>query len=120
MTVNRRIRGRMAELGVTQAQLAGLLGVTQQSVGDRLRGDNQWRVKDLFVVAERLQTTIAYLVGETDRAERPDCTCPVEAEGTPHEVRILDRACPRHGDREPAWPGAQVRGDSTKASAVTA
>lgn len=40
---------------------------------------------------------------------RPDCTCPVEAEGTQYEVRILDRACPRHGDDRPVHPGAPTR-----------
>jgi hypothetical protein len=44
----------------------------------------------------------------------PACTCEVQAAGTRREARILDRGCPRHGDREPAFPGAPVRGDSVR------
>lgn len=42
-------------------------------------------------------------------AQQRHCTCHLEGAGGPCEVRILDRACPRHGDDRPVHPGAPTR-----------
>jgi hypothetical protein len=47
------------------------------------------------------------------------CTCLIQHPATRQEERVLDRGCPVHGDREPAWPSGPVRGDSTRAGVAS-
>lgn len=60
------------------------------------------------VVRYRWRDVEAYIEAQTVR------TCDVQAPGTARETRTHDRGCPVHGDREPAFPGAPVRGDSVR------
>ena len=62
-----------------------------------------------FVVIAAVSVTSGILSG------MPSCSCTVDAPGTPLESRVLDRACPVHGDRQldrrGRWlaPGAELR-----------
>lgn len=49
-----------------QADLAEALGLQQSALSKRLRGERGWSVSELLTVARRLDTSIAYLAGETD------------------------------------------------------
>ena len=56
---------------ITQTALAPAFGITQSALAKKLRGKNGWSLADLSILAEKLETTIAYLVGETDDPNRP-------------------------------------------------
>lgn len=62
--VGRRIRVKRKVLGVTQSALAEYLGVTFQQVQKYERGANRVSASMLVRAAEKLQTTVAELVGE--------------------------------------------------------
>lgn len=59
-----KIRGRIAELGYRQADLAGVLGVSQQSVSKRLTGKVPFDVNELEKVATWLGYSVVQLLGD--------------------------------------------------------
>lgn len=61
-TPNPNIRAEMARRGVTQADLAAALGITQPGVSARLHGRTDWRLKELSVVAETLGVPLSALL----------------------------------------------------------
>lgn len=61
-TVNAAIRAEMAARGVTQADLAATLNIPQSQVSARLRGAIDWRLSELYAVADRLGVTLADLI----------------------------------------------------------
>lgn len=65
MTIGDRIAARMAELGMSQSELARRIGVSQQAIGKLVKGHVQTS-RHLHVIARELQTTPHYLTGETD------------------------------------------------------
>lgn len=60
--------------GLTQAELARRVGVAQQTIGRLVSGDT-YGSRYLHLIARELQTTSAYLTGETDD---PDSDAPDE------------------------------------------
>lgn len=52
----------MARRGITQAQLAEALGISQQSVSMRLTGRTSWNVDDLEPVADLLGVSVSQLL----------------------------------------------------------
>lgn len=57
----RNIRAHMERAGVTQAQLAEHLGLTQAAISRRLTGRVPWRVAELVAVAQKLGVPVADL-----------------------------------------------------------
>lgn len=55
---NRVVRMLMARDGMTQAQLAGLLGISQQQAGQRLLGKARWRFAELVGLADHFGVSI--------------------------------------------------------------
>ena len=68
--VARRIRGRRLELGLTQQQLAELVGVTYQQAHKYEKGDNRVAVGRLYLIARALDVEPAHFF-EGLGAERP-------------------------------------------------
>lgn len=62
--VGARIRIRRRELGVSQGVLADHLGLTFQQVQKYERGANRVSASMLVRIAEKLQCSVGYLVGE--------------------------------------------------------
>lgn len=60
-----RVRERMEEMGFSQSSLAQLIGISQASIAKITRGES-FGSKHLHKIARELQTTPAYLTGETD------------------------------------------------------
>lgn len=65
MNVSARIRARMEALGISQSQLARQVGVTQGAIAHLASGRSASSVH-LPKIAAELQTTLAYLNGQTD------------------------------------------------------
>jgi len=60
------VRGAMARRGITQVQMATLLGVSQPAVSARLRGETPFDVNELARVAKALDVPIERLVEGID------------------------------------------------------
>lgn len=60
-----RIKLRLEALGMSQSALARAIGVTQGTINSLVSGRSR-SSSHLHVIARELQTTIAYLTGETD------------------------------------------------------
>ncbi|MBN9209317.1 MAG: helix-turn-helix transcriptional regulator [Microbacterium ginsengisoli] len=71
VTVGRRVHMIMWERRITQTALGRMVGIDQSSLGKRLRGERGWSLDDLRVVAEALNVSKAYLLGEEGH-EDPD------------------------------------------------
>ena len=71
MLVGTRVHMLMWERGVKQIALAPKLGITQTGLSKKLKGRVGWSVSDLIAVARELDTTVAYLVGESEN-RHPD------------------------------------------------
>lgn len=54
------------DTGQTAAAIADQAGIDRGSFNRKLRGERGWSVADLLAAADALNTTVAYLVGETD------------------------------------------------------
>lgn len=62
--VGANVRAELARAGKTQAWLAGVLRMKQQSVSDRLRGVVAFDVNELVMVAAALEVPLASLMPE--------------------------------------------------------
>jgi len=51
----RKLRGILAELEIDQAYLAKHLGVSQQSVSNRMRGKYPWTLSETYAVMDLIQ-----------------------------------------------------------------
>jgi len=58
----------MARVGVTQAELAAVVGVGQSSLSKRIIGKQDWSVTELMAVAERLGVPMATLLAGAEQA----------------------------------------------------
>jgi predicted transcriptional regulator len=67
-TLAATLRAELARAGRTQADIATLLGISQPSVSERMRGNTPWRVTELTAVAEFLNVSVSVLLSETDPA----------------------------------------------------
>ncbi|MEV5032120.1 helix-turn-helix transcriptional regulator [Sphingobium sp. LMC3-1-1.1] len=65
MDFGSRIRSRLETLGMSQAELARRVGIKQPSINHLIKNGAQGS-KHLHQIAQALQTTPAYLTGETD------------------------------------------------------
>lgn len=72
ITVGARVRIRRRWMGLSQSQLAKALGITFQQVQKYEKGTNRVSASMLVRTAEKLETSVAALVGE-------DGSAPVEA-----------------------------------------
>ena len=63
--VGANVRAELARAGKTQAWLAGAIGMSQQSVSDRLRGKFPFDVNELARVADALDLDVASLMSIT-------------------------------------------------------
>jgi transcriptional regulator with XRE-family HTH domain len=66
--VGGNVRAELARAGKTQAWLAGVLGLSQQVVSERLRGRVAFDVDELTKVAGALGVPVAALMPEPTRA----------------------------------------------------
>ncbi|WP_460005797.1 helix-turn-helix domain-containing protein [Microbacterium xylanilyticum] len=64
--VGRRVHTLMWEQRVKNKDVAELLGLDPTAIGKKLRAEQKFSIEQLRVVARRLDTTIAYLVGEAE------------------------------------------------------
>jgi transcriptional regulator with XRE-family HTH domain len=60
-----RIKRRLRELGISQAELARRVGLHQSTINGIIRG-NQRSSTHLHMIARELETSTAFLTGETD------------------------------------------------------
>ncbi|AUW59424.1 hypothetical protein C1T17_16350 [Sphingobium sp. SCG-1] len=65
MVISDRLQQLMVQRGLSQSELARRVGLTQQSIGKLVRGESAGSAH-LHKIARILQTTAAYLAGETD------------------------------------------------------
>src|ERR1044072_9269143 len=70
VAVGHRIRVRRKWLGVSQSALADHLGVSFQQVQKYERGANRVSASMLVRIAQKLDTTVGELVGETSQPEQ--------------------------------------------------
>lgn len=71
LTLNERLVALLFREHVTRAELAEQLRLTPAAITRRIQGEIDWRLSELNAVAERLSTTVGYLLGETDDDRRP-------------------------------------------------
>lgn len=80
-----RLRARMELFGLSQSELARRVGISQQTVAHLVSGQ-AFGSKHLHQIARELETTSAYLMGETDD---PNSDSPVDRLGLSGEERQL-------------------------------
>jgi transcriptional regulator with XRE-family HTH domain len=68
MAIGERVESRMVALGLSQAELARRVGMSQPSVW-ALLNRNKTGSRNLHRIARELRTTPAYLTGETDNPD---------------------------------------------------
>ncbi len=51
---------------IKQAELAAAMGIGSDSLGRKLKGERGWALAEIIDVARALDTTVAYLAGETE------------------------------------------------------
>ena len=65
MIVMDRLADRMRHLGLSQAELARRVGISQQAIGKLVNGSSR-STPNIGKIAQILETTPAYLVGQVD------------------------------------------------------
>ncbi len=98
--VGARVRLQRKALGLSQTALADALGLTFQQVQKYERGANRISASMLVRTAERLQTSVAALVGELDLAKPPSGA--VESLSRPGALKLLQayEALPNNAARQ--------------------
>jgi transcriptional regulator with XRE-family HTH domain len=98
--VGARVRLQRKALGLSQTALAEALGLTFQQVQKYERGANRISASMLVRTAERLETTVAALVGELDLARPPSGA--VESLSRPGALKLLQayEALPNNAARQ--------------------
>jgi phage repressor protein C with HTH and peptisase S24 domain len=95
MTLGERISARIEALGITQTELARRAGLTQPAI-HALINRNKTGSKSLPAIARGLQTSTAYLQGETDDPDEGAFLAPTESEIAQHlelvEIASVDMA----------------------------
>jgi transcriptional regulator with XRE-family HTH domain len=69
-TIGRRIRARQYDLKMQQRTLAIGVGISNGLLGRRIRGEINWSPDELARAAIMLDTSVAYLIGETNEADK--------------------------------------------------
>lgn len=88
IAVGHRIRVRRKWLGISQSTLADHLGVSFQQVQKYERGANRVSASMLVKIAQKLDTTVAELVGETATPQGDESL--FEKLAVPGAVQLLD------------------------------
>lgn len=88
LIIGARIRTRRRQLGLSQSDLAGRLGVSFQQVQKYERGANRVAASTLLAAAAALGTTISWLVGE-ETSGRDDDEDVFRALSRPGALEIL-------------------------------
>lgn len=57
---------------MSQTRLARTLGITPAGISRRMNGGAEWGLSETRRIAEILDTTVAFIAGETDDPARPD------------------------------------------------
>jgi transcriptional regulator with XRE-family HTH domain len=98
--VGARVRLQRKALGLSQTALADSLGLTFQQVQKYERGANRISASMLVKTANRLETTVAALVGELDVAKPPAGA--VESLSKPGALKLLQayEALPNNAARQ--------------------
>ena len=65
--VGHRIKVRRVELDLQQKELAEKIGASQSQISEWELGSRAMRIEHAMILAEALQTTVAYLAGEAPR-----------------------------------------------------
>lgn len=68
---NERLVGLMFRRKAKRGDLARLLSLANPAITRRMSGEIDWRVQELRTVARYLDTSVGYLLGETDDDGRP-------------------------------------------------
>ena len=71
VSVGKRVHTLMWEQRIKNKEIAELLGLDPTAVGKKLRAEQKFSLEQLAQVANRLDTTIAYLVGESTELHPP-------------------------------------------------
>lgn len=79
-----RIRERAKEIGITQAKLCDFVGKRITFISEAANGKAAIKESDLQLIAQKLETTVDYLMGKTDNPEIP------ELEPSQQDIRIKD------------------------------
>lgn len=90
MTLGMRIEERRKQIGLSQAELARRVGIRQSTMNSLIRGDSRTS-RSLLKIARELQTTAAYLTGETDD---PDEGAPPPPPAPPYQAITLQVLLP--------------------------
>ena len=69
--VSRRVNELMWMRKVTQAKLAKAIGIGQSTLSRKISAHVGWSVSDLVAVSKCLETTISFLLGESDNPDDP-------------------------------------------------
>jgi transcriptional regulator with XRE-family HTH domain len=69
--VGRKVAQLIWDRKLTQSKAAALLEMDQSSLAKRLRGYRGWSVPNILTAARVLETTAAYLLGETEDPRDP-------------------------------------------------
>lgn len=64
--VGKRVHMRIWDSKLTQTAVAEAIGVPANTFGRKIRGERKWALIELMNLATVLQTTVSYLVGETE------------------------------------------------------
>lgn len=70
--LNERIVGLMFRYNHTVSSLAASINKGRASISTKLHGHACWYLDELVLVAKALNTTVGYLLGETDDDRRPE------------------------------------------------
>lgn len=90
MSIGSRIRERRESLGLTQVQLAELLGVTKGAIGNYETDANSPKASMLYKVFNVLQCDANYLFQDEIRERREYNASPFEMEHLVKKYRLLD------------------------------
>lgn len=69
--VGRRVFHLMWDRHLTQTAFGHMIGQSQSNLAKKLRGTRGWSLDDLKAAAKALDTTMAYLVGESEEPGKP-------------------------------------------------
>ena len=95
MKIKQRIRERRKDNKLTQEKLAEIIGVSLMTLKRWEWGDSAPRAEELQKLAEALNTTSAYLLGETDdprpAASKGEADTKAQAQTEPEQLLIEDK-----------------------------
>lgn len=79
--------------GRTQGSVAEALGIEATAFGKKLKGKNGWALQEVLDLAAELDTSVAYLLGETEEPSGPGT--PVDSPSAPSGQATLAQSAER-------------------------